>query len=259
MVNFDSKSNLIFKYKNIKISIPRYSFFIIYATFFAGEYDFLNPRKTDVAIDAGANIGDFTVKIAGKVSSVISIEPSRDNIPYLMLNTKNLHNVMIIEKAVGNKRGFTGFTGRGVSAGVDENTSSRVEIDTLDGLCEDLKLVPTLLKMDIEGSEGDALKGMKNSMNTVRRMVIEVHDEHNKKNCEDTLIRHGFKVRYQNKMDIVKKTLKNITLNPLSFVKYDALNAFYASKRIIKFPLTGKSSIPSCGETRGMYLLEAWK
>jgi hypothetical protein len=90
-------------------------------------------------------------------------------------------------------------------------------------------------------------------------MVIEVHDEINKKDCENFLIKHGFKIRYQNKMDIMKRTLRNIASHPLSLIKYDELNSFYASKVILKFPLTRKSSIPSLGEAKGMYLLEAWK
>ena len=81
-----NKADMIFNYQKIKMSIPDYSFFIPYATFFSGEYDFLKPRKNDVVIDAGANIGDFTAKIAGKVSKVIAIEPSKDSLSYLRFN-----------------------------------------------------------------------------------------------------------------------------------------------------------------------------
>ena len=54
MIDVTAKGDMIFKYRKIKISIPAYSFFIPYATFFAGEYDFLKPRKKDTVIDAGA-------------------------------------------------------------------------------------------------------------------------------------------------------------------------------------------------------------
>lgn len=229
MVDADTKAEMIFRYHKIKMHIPGYSFFIPYATFFSGEYDFLRPRKDDIVIDAGANIGDFTVKIARRVSTVIAIEPSKENLSYLRLNTENVNNIKIIPKAIGKKEGLIGFTGQGVSAGVNEYADNLVEIDTLDRICDDLKIGPTLLKMDIEGYEGDALKGMEKSIDSVRRMVIEIHDERNRRDCEDELIRHGFKIRYQNKMDVVKRTLKNIILHPLSFLKYDKLNHFYAS------------------------------
>lgn len=54
MVKVSPNGDIIFRYRNIQISIPAYSFFIPYATFFAGEYDFLKPRKKDTVIDAGA-------------------------------------------------------------------------------------------------------------------------------------------------------------------------------------------------------------
>lgn len=96
--------------------LSSYSFFIPYATFLSGDYDFLNPKKEDVVIDAGANIEDFTVSIAGKVSEVIAIEPSRENLFYLRLNAGNTQNITIIQKAIGNERGILGLTGQGVSA-----------------------------------------------------------------------------------------------------------------------------------------------
>jgi len=60
-------------------------------------------------------------------------------------------------------------------------------------------------------------------------------------------------------MDIVKRTVKNVGRHTLSFIKYDRLNGYYASNVILNFPISGKTSIPSCGEMKGMYLLEPWK
>lgn len=53
--------DMIFSYRKIKIFIPSYSFFIPYAPFFAVEFDFFNPRKNDIVIDAAANLGNFTI------------------------------------------------------------------------------------------------------------------------------------------------------------------------------------------------------
>lgn len=39
--------------------VPDESLFVPYATFFAGEYDFLNINKKDIVLDVGANIGDL--------------------------------------------------------------------------------------------------------------------------------------------------------------------------------------------------------
>ncbi|MHB1813173.1 MAG: FkbM family methyltransferase [Thermoplasmataceae archaeon] len=249
----------VFRYKDVTLTVPQYSFFIPYATFFSGEYDFLQPGKKDIVIDAGANIGDYTLRIADKVKTVIAIEPSIENLSYLKKNTMNIKNVRIVERAIGNEKSLVSFSGDGVSASVDNKGKISVEIDTLDNICEELKIAPTILKMDIEGYEGDALKGFEHHMSSVRRMVIEVHSDQNKRDCEEVLTRNGFMFRYQRRMDIVKRTLKNVTSHPLSFIKYDRLNGYYASKVMLKFPINRKTSIPACGEMKGMYLLEVWK
>ena len=61
---------------------------------------------------------------------------------------------------MGVKRVLVNFTGEIVSAGVDENANDCTEMDTLDNMCEGLKMSPTLLKMNIEDYEVDVLKGM---------------------------------------------------------------------------------------------------
>ena len=167
------------QYKNEFLTVPRYSFFIPYATFFSGDYDFLHPGKKDTVIDAGANIGYYTLRISEKVKQVKAIEPPIGNLPYLKKNTMNLKNVRIVERAIGNKKGLVSFSGDGVSASVD-NEEKFLEVDTLDNICEELKIALIILKMDIEGYEGDALKGFENHISSVRRMVIEIHNDQKK-------------------------------------------------------------------------------
>ena len=249
----------IFEFKDIKLSVPIYSSFIPYATFFAGEYDFLSPNNSDILIDAGANIGDYTVKVAHKVNGVIAIEPSVSSLNFLQKNLNSLKNVHIVQKALGNRVGTIGFGGEGVSAGVDENSKNVVEIDTLDSICNKTGMFPTLLKMDIEGFEAEALNGFTTYLPGIRRAVIEIHDEANRIGCESILRQYGFKFRYQKKLTVLYKTIINIMSNPIAFLKYDKLNGFFATKVMLKFPITGKSNIPSCGEAPGMYLMEAWK
>jgi hypothetical protein len=134
--------DLIFRYGKTALTVPRNSFFIPYATFFAGVYDFLHPGKNDIVIDAGANIGDYTVRIADKVKTVIAIEPSNENLTYLKQNIRNFKNIIIVEKAIGNERGLVSFSGEGVSASVDNKGKNTVEIDTLDNICSELNIPP---------------------------------------------------------------------------------------------------------------------
>ena len=254
-----TKEYIYFKQSTLRLAVPLYSNFIPYATFFAGEYDFLNPGKDDTVIDAGANIGDYAVKIAKKVRKVVAIEPFPVNIKTLEMNCAYLPNVTIVRRAIGNSKKRVGFSGQGVSASVDESSEVTVEMDTLDNICADLKITPTILKMDIEGQEGSALEGFKDHLEFAKRAVIEVHDNTNKERCERIFRDFGFKMRYQTKFDVMKRTFKNVVMHLPSFISYERINDFYASRVILNYPLSGKTTIPSCGEKTGMYLLEAWK
>jgi len=65
----------LFRYGSIGIEIPKGYEYVYYSTFIVGEYDFLRFKKEDTVLDAGAFIGDFTVKIARKVKEVVAVEP----------------------------------------------------------------------------------------------------------------------------------------------------------------------------------------
>lgn len=165
---------LVFKYGRNSIMVPDESLFVPYATFFAGEYDFLNINKKDVVLDVGANIGDFTLLASLKAKKVIAIEPNPDTFAVLLKNVASLANVTLINKAVGNSHKFVRIEGDGVSACIADDSKGAIEMDRIDNILGPLSISPTILKMDIEGSEFNALKEEK-FLSHVRRAVIETH------------------------------------------------------------------------------------
>ena len=67
--------------------------------------------------------------------------------------------------------------GEGVGSRVSD-TGSSVETTTLDELAREYGS-PRILKMDIEGSEGRALKGAREALRGLELAMLEVHDEAN--------------------------------------------------------------------------------
>jgi len=65
----------LFSCGGLRIEIPKGYEFVYYATFIAGEWDFLNVKNTDVVLDAGAFVGDYTVKATRKAKEVVAVEP----------------------------------------------------------------------------------------------------------------------------------------------------------------------------------------
>jgi FkbM family methyltransferase len=147
-------------------------------------------KNGDIVVDAGARIGTFAAKISDAVGNegrVIAIEPEPHNYACLRKNieTNRLNNVTAVKKMLwsrtqpldlylsGNSSAhsaywddFYGLTGE----------SMRAEADTLDNILETLGIHSAdFIKMDIEGSEIEALKGMKRTLETVVQLAIAAY------------------------------------------------------------------------------------
>ena len=147
--------------------------------------------KGDVVIDAGAHIGTFTVKAAkavGNQGKVIAIEPEANNLQLLSRNVKanGLQNVSIVPKGVWESKGrlklnisckrTTGHSFyRDAQFGTKDTKEFReVEVDTVDNIIRQLGIGPVnFIKMDIEGAEIEAIKGMDETLGGDVNLAIE--------------------------------------------------------------------------------------
>ena len=134
-----------------------------------------------VAVDIGANIGIYTKllsKLAGSKGRVHSFEPSPDNFLHLKANTRNLSNVVINQKAIGNT---TGLLKLYVSH--DLNVDHRTyptddvrEIKTVDCIRLDdyfhAQRRVDFIKMDIQGFEYQAFLGMQRLIEENPNIII---------------------------------------------------------------------------------------
>lgn len=152
-------------------------------------------KKGMTVIDLGAMIGLYTLKFSSLVGSsghVYSFEPERSAADFLRKNVKinKCSNVTIIQKAVADKKGSREFVtscsqGVGPVGGLLGSDHSRgaLSIDTvaLDDFFSELEWPSVdLIKMDIDGAETLALKGMKelSQRNPELRLVMEFDPRH---------------------------------------------------------------------------------
>ena len=151
-------------------------------------FDKLLPGNT--VVDIGANIGVFTIKAAkavGDKGKVIAIEPEPNNIEILMKNVKanDLNNIVIVPKGVWSSKGLLKlFLTDGIGGHSllwDEGQFIQVEVDTLDNILDNLNIgVVHFIKIDIEGAEREALKGMEKTLvNNNITIVGEYHAVNN--------------------------------------------------------------------------------
>jgi FkbM family methyltransferase len=141
-------------------------------------------------IDVGANIGFYTLESAvlvGETGRVIAIEAAQSHVRTLNRNIElnAMQNVAVVETAVGNSRGQAtlarssednlGMFSLGSGGDVDAHL---VAIRTIDELLEEQGTDGVdLIKMDIEGSEFNALQGAKMTLRKYQpAILIELND-----------------------------------------------------------------------------------
>ena len=135
-------------------------------------------KKGMVVIDIGANIGYYTLllsNLVGNEGKVFAFEPDPYNYNLLCKNIKvnGCRNVIPVQKAVFGKSGKTelfldksNLGGHSLSeANVDKRASITVEATSLDDYFKNTDYKIDIVKMDVQGSEMEVLKGMTNMLN----------------------------------------------------------------------------------------------
>jgi FkbM family methyltransferase len=184
---------------------------IIYKSSYDGFYKY---KKGDVVVDAGARIGTFAAKaspVVGEKGKVVAIEPEPRNFARLVKNIEanRFENVIAVQKMLWSQPQastlYLSAYGAAHSAFCHEFYNSTgesipVEADTLDNILRDLGIpAVNFIKMDIEGSEGEALKGMKKTLAGGVQVAIAAYHPVEGKPSSTVIVPQleslGFKVR----------------------------------------------------------------
>jgi len=211
------------------------SFWPYYGICFVGEYDpiLMHINSSDVVVDAGANIGIFTLLAAKKAKTVIAVEPDPENFEYLRKNVKlnKQKNVILINEALSNYIGHSFICGRGPLKALSVK-GIPVKVTTIDKMIKEIGLGGfDVLKMDIEGAELNALSG--DFLNNVRELMVEVHDKASYKIIRNRLVHAGFYVKEWNFSPW--RVLKRILVNPGFFVNAELRTNFAATVLALKY------------------------
>jgi len=146
----------------------------------------------DVFFDIGSSVGLISVMAARKLTNgtAVSFEPDPENLKRLKENydLNRLENFIIQPIAVGDRntemllytRGSNNYSPSLQPVNrIDE--SIRVNVDSIDRLLSERIIpYPSVIKIDIEGAEMMALKGMENLLNSEARprlLFIELHPD----------------------------------------------------------------------------------
>ena len=145
------------------------------------------PLRHNFIIDAGAYIGTTSIVFAEAFpeSTIVALEPSRENFALLLRNTRRHPNTKVLNEALGGVEGTAALYDPGEKewgySTVEGRTTAtplhRVAVTTVPALLKQFSRTGVdILKLDIEGSEIDVLDNSAPWLDSVCVVVAETHD-----------------------------------------------------------------------------------
>ena len=137
-----------------------------------------NKIKFNNVLDVGAYIGNHSVYFSNYFKKVLSYEPNIYSYDLLRLNTKNKNNIKIFNYGLSTKNCIKNFYNYefnhgGSSIIEDKNnlhTKNKAKFYNFDQL--NIKKKIDLIKIDVEGSELDVLKGMEKTLQKSNPIIL---------------------------------------------------------------------------------------
>lgn len=151
-----------------------------------------------IVIDVGANVGGYTVRACRQADLVVAIEPQLKAFEILRKNVEQnccKNNVVLVRKGISDEKGKSIlkvpkrkdviFSGEAHIDKRVENVNKKItyvdeeiELEPLDDIVKSLGIEKVdFLKIDIEGYEGAAFKGILNTLKNTKYLMIEIKPE----------------------------------------------------------------------------------
>ena len=144
------------------------------------------PKPGDIAFDVGAGVGDTTLvlsKLVGHDGRVVAIEAHPETYAWLSRTCalNDLPNVTTLQVAASDREGSLLMSDESSISNTLLTTQDGRDLEvpgrTIDGIASELGIESIdFLKMNIEGAERLALRGMERMIRRTRHVCISCHD-----------------------------------------------------------------------------------
>ncbi len=141
-------------------------------------------KKGDTVIDLGANIGYYTLifaRLVGEKGKVYAFEPDKDNFKILKKNVEKngYKNVILVNKAVSDKTGETKLyispdnkADHRIYSSDEKRKYTTIKMVKLDDYFKKSNEKIHFIKLDIQGAEYSAVKGMQQLLKRSRKIKL---------------------------------------------------------------------------------------
>ncbi len=194
-------------------------------------------RPGDTVIEVGGHIGYlslFFAHLVGELGQVHVFEPGLNNLPYIEQNIRSQHSIRLVRKAAGNHNGVATFYMENLAGqnnslvkdfeGLQKNlqnafdkgvriTEAQVEVVRLDDYAAQAGIVPSFVKIDVEGFEFEVLEGLHETMRHRPVIFVEVQRQHDR--VWEFFESHGYRLfdddmRPLNREDVLAIRTQNV-------------------------------------------------
>jgi FkbM family methyltransferase len=138
-------------------------------------FDFVCQLKGEIVnfVDIGSYHAENTLTFLRNYpnySRIIIVEPNTENFQVCVSETKEYENISYIQAVLGGDVKTVEFSGAGTTGLVVESGGTKVQMKTLDQVCDKLTGT-TLIKMDVEGGEEQILLGGLETLKSLRPVL----------------------------------------------------------------------------------------
>ncbi|MDM8564772.1 FkbM family methyltransferase [Candidatus Halobeggiatoa sp. HSG11] len=141
--------------------------------------DFLD-LKNEIFADVGGFDGFTSLEFIKKYpdyKAVYIFEPELENMEKVKANLAQYPNINFIQQGLSNKKQIVKFSVSGSASTISENGTIEIQVDELDQIVND---AISFIKMDIEGAEGLAIEGAKQTiLKNHPKLAISVYHKAN--------------------------------------------------------------------------------
>jgi len=183
---YNYSKNCLRRYKNASeyggIVFPSFIEFELWTCLYKSGFVFFENKnfQNSFIFDVGGYVGDSSLFIQKYTkANVFTFEPDSYNfkIMKIILQANNNDKITPFNLAFGDMRKKNKFYSKGIMSSfysneIKENNISEINVETVDNFSENYKIIPNVIKIDVEGAEFLVLSGAKEIIRKHKPLLI---------------------------------------------------------------------------------------